>query len=120
MAKLPPPYDVLDLLDGEELVTRVTGFVEGDMDITVRRSGLGKTVTGLRLLVPAEDKPTVPHYWDLTSTTLLAHMRPLLPPAIAAGLYIKIHKYGEAPHARFAFAVLPATFTGPAHLGAHR
>lgn len=119
MARLPQPYDVLDLVDGEELLTRVTGSAEGDVDIRTA-AGVQKVVQALRLIVPPEDKPTVPYYWDLTSKLLLAHMRPLLPDAIAHGLYIKIHKYGEKPIARFSFAVMPATFHGPAHIGAHR
>jgi hypothetical protein len=120
MAKLPPPRELLDLLGGEEIVTRVTGFVEGDIDITVRRTGEAKTVGALRITVPPEDKPTVPSYWDLTSTLLLAHMRPLLPQVVTSGRYIRIKKQGEAPYARFEFAIMPDTFHGPAHIGAHR
>ncbi len=120
MAKLPGPYEILDLLPEEELTSRVTGTAEGDVDIKVRRTGQLKTVGAIRLVVPPEDKPTVPNYWDLTSTLLLAHMRPLLPQVIAGGLYITIHKYGDGPSARFGFAVLPASFHGPAHIGAHR
>ena len=119
MPKLPRPYDVLDLVDGEELTTRVTGLAEGDVDI-ILKNGLPKTVGAIRLLVPAEDKPTVPYYWDLTSVLLQAHLRELAPQAIQSGRYLRLHKYGEGKIARFGVALLPADFHGPAHIGAHR
>lgn len=123
MADLPRPVDVLDLLDGEELITRVTGMAEGTVSITVRRgreAGASKVVNAIRLYVPESDKPTVPNYWDLTSTSLAPDLRARIPAAIAGALYIKLHKYGEQPYARFSFAVMPPEFKGPAHIGAHR
>ena len=104
--QLAPPYDILDLRDGGRLVTRVTRVEEGEVAIVVRRTGEQKTVTAVRLYVPVTDKPTVPYYWDVTSTRAAAGLRGLLPSLVGTGKWLTILKRGIAPTARFELGVL--------------
>lgn len=108
------PFDILELRDLGELVTRVTGYEEGPVSIAPRDGRPVKVVTGVRLTVPPEDKQTEPPYWDLTSQTLRPTLRSLAPLAISSGRYLKVTKYGTGAGARFSVELLPASFTGPA------
>lgn len=108
------PFEILELRDGGELVTRVTGFEVGPTPITPRDGRNPKVVPGVRVRVPASDKATVPPWWDVTAQTLRPSLVELLPAAIAQGRYIRIHKFGAGSTARFSLELLPADFAGPA------
>src|SRR5713226_3366770 len=108
------PFDILELRDMGELVTRVTGYEEGPIAITPRDGRPAKVVTGVRLTVPREDKQTEPPYWDLTSQTVRPTLRSLAPLAIQSRRYLKLTKFGTGAGARFTVELLPASFTGPA------
>jgi hypothetical protein len=108
-----PPYDILELRPEGELVTRITGFEEGPIPITPRDGRSSKIVMGVRLFVPREDKQTAPDYWDLTSQTLKPTLLVVAREAVTSSRWVKIHKYGSGPGARFGVELLPAGFSGP-------
>ena len=107
-----PPYDILELRPEGELVTRVKGFEEGPIPITPRDGRSAKIVMGVRLFVPPEDKQTAPDYWDVTSQSLKPNLLALAALAVQSKRYIRLHKYGSGPGARFGADLLPADYTG--------
>lgn len=105
METLPGPYEILELDDGATLVTRVQKWEVGEVTIHPAAKPEGKIVTALRIHVPEADKEFFPYYWDITSQTLAAQMRPYLEqPHYEVKKYI-ITKHGVAPRARFTLAV---------------
>ena len=111
---LDRPYDILDLRDGGELVTRVIGMEEGPIAVTPKDGRPPRIVEGVRLYVPMADKQTAPGWWDLTAQTLKPTLREVAREAIATGRWLKVTKYGVAPGARFSVELLPESFRGPA------
>jgi hypothetical protein len=63
--------------------------------------GERKTVLALRIHLDPKDKPTFPHYYDLTAGTLVPQVLALLAKGIPPGYGIKIHAIGVAPKKRF-------------------
>ena len=114
---ITPPYELFDLPAEGELVTRVTAWEEGRATIKPARAPQGVEVDIIRLHVPAEDKPTEPRYWDVTATRLHPSLRTQLPAVVAGKRWLKLHKYGVAPHARFSLEVSPSGEGGPAFYG---
>jgi len=108
-----PPYDILELRAEGELVTRVTAYEEGPITITPRDGRNPKVVQGVRLYVPPEDKQTEPPYWDVTSQTIKPGLLALATQAVQQRRWIKLHKYGSGPGARFSVELMPQDFTGP-------
>ena len=105
MEKLKGPYEILELGDGETLTTRITAWEEGEVEIHPAYKPEGKLVAALRMHVPKEDKEFFPYYWDVTSTTLVAQLKPWLEePGFERRTY-KITKHGVAPRARFTLEV---------------
>jgi hypothetical protein len=78
MAELPKPLNVLELPDGQSVTFRITRYDLGEETIYPAHAPQGKVVKVLRVHVPPEDLPTFPHYWDLTSTRLVAGLLPQL------------------------------------------
>ncbi len=111
------PFELFDLPDGGELVTRVLGFEDGTGTIKPARAPQGVVVRIVRLHVPPEDKPHVPAYWDLTASRFLPTLVAALPNVVAQRRWIRIHKEGVAPRARFTLEVLAPDFAGPAFVG---
>jgi len=111
------PFEIFDLPSGGELVTRVLTFEQGKATIKPARAPQGVEVDVVRIHVPSDDKPHVPYYWDLTATRLLPTLVAALPAVVAGKRWIRIHKEGIAPRARFSLEVLPADFAGPAFVG---
>lgn len=108
LAELDLPLELLDLGDKGELETRITQWREGRATITPRDTMEPKQIRVLRIWVPSEVKPTVPAYYDITSTTLIAGLRGYLTaPGFDRKIY-KITKQGRAPAARFTLEVSPA------------
>ncbi len=108
------PFEILDLRAEGELVTRITGLEEGPVPVNPRDGRSPKIVQGCRIRVPEGDKVTLPRWWDVTAQTLCPGLRELAPLAIASGRYLRIHKFGSGPSARFSLELLPPDFTGPA------
>lgn len=104
---LPGPYEFWDMQDGETRVIRVERWELGYVDIQPREAPPGtlKRIQVLRLHLPPDVKPTLPHYWDISSN----HLREALLPYLRAPDFQKreftITKYGVAPRARFSLTV---------------
>ncbi len=114
---LEPPYELLDLPDQGELVTRVLRFEQGRATIKPARAPQGVEVAIVRLHVPPGDKAHAPAWWDVTATTLQPSLVAALPAVVQGGRWIRIRKMGVAPRARFSLEVLPPDFAGPAFAG---
>lgn len=100
VAMLEPPYEILDLADGESAEFRILRYQRGEVTIQTRLEPQGKTVPVIRVWVPPEDKPLGAPYWDITSRTLQARLEPVLDMLVVRRQWIRITKHGVAPTAR--------------------
>ena len=91
------------MADGETRTIRITAYEEGEALISPKYEGAPATkrVPCMRLHLAPGIKPTVPYYWDITSTTLIAGLRSLLRLPDYTEKTITIKKFGIAPKARF-------------------
>jgi hypothetical protein len=105
--QLPGPYEIFELGNGESRELTIVGFETGEVTIHPAHLPSGKTITALRVHVPKELKPLPPHYWDITSKTLVAQVLPYLEVGGYQGKTFVIHKHGVAPKARFTLEVKP-------------
>lgn len=105
-ARLPEPYELLDLADGASESFVPVRYERGTMEIRPRWRGAPATkeIPVLRVHVRTEDKPFFPHYWDVTSKTAAAQLLPMLMDPRARDYMITVTKYGVAPRARFTVA----------------
>ena len=106
------PFDILELRDGGELVTRVTAVEEGPVTVTPRDGRNPKVVQAVRLHVPPEDKQTAPDWWDVTSQSVKPNLLVVAALAVTSRRYLKMHKYGTGPGARFSVELLPLDYSG--------
>ncbi len=107
--RLPEPYEILDLGDGESKSFVGVRYERGTMMIKPRYRGAPaeKEIPVLRVHVRKEDDPFFPHYWDITSKTCMAQILPMLMDPRARDYLITVTKYGVAPRARFTVARAP-------------
>ncbi len=106
MPVLPGPYEILELGDGGSLTTTILKSEEGEMTINPRDGRSPKTIQVVRVHVPPETKPLFPGYYDLTSSTLVAQLKPLLSTLVGNSRQVRITKVGVAPRARFTVEVI--------------
>lgn len=99
------PFEILELPDGGQLFTHVTGFEDGSMAITPRDGRPSKVVRTVRIHVLPAEKAHFPFYWDLTAQTLIAQLLPMLPMIVREKKLITIKKSGAGPSARFSLEV---------------
>ncbi len=107
MEPLIGPFELLELSPGESRAMTIVTAQEGEMTIHPSYQVGGKLIRALRVHVEDSDKPLFPHYWDITSQTLIAQ---LAPQVLFAGYRPKrftITKVGSGPSARFQLAVEP-------------
>ena len=104
---LPGPYEILELPDGRSLRLAITGSLEGDMIIKPRypRAPEEKRIHALRLFTAPGYKPIGPQWWDVTSQTLVAQLRPHLVDLAATGKEFVITAHGTAPRKRFSLEI---------------
>ena len=101
LTELQGPYEILELGDGGSLALHPTAFTTGQMTIHPRWLPQGKVIKVIRIWVPESDKPLFPDYFDITASTLVAQLEPILRGADLRGLEITITKHGIAPKARY-------------------
>ena len=111
MAPLPGPFEILEMSDGEVRELHILSWQSGEMLISPRDGRGPKTITAVRVFVPPTDKLAFPFYWDLTATTLVAQVLPILQSRPAGGVELRLSKYGVAPKARYSVAVV--SLSGP-------
>lgn len=109
MVTLAGPYELLDLRDGQTLELAVIAWHEGEVLIHPRYPGApeSKLIVALRVLVAAGTKPMGPPYWDITSQTLVATIRPLLAAAKTLPFKCRLTAHGVAPSKRYSLDILP-------------
>jgi Mg2+/citrate symporter len=106
---LPPPYDLLEMRDGQSLMFTVVDYRLGTMTIVPRGGQSKKMIYALRVHVDPSDKPTVPHYWDLTAGLLIAELWSLLEQSAGARRRFRITRTGVAERGRFTVESVPQT-----------
>lgn len=107
MPDLPGPMEIFELRDGESRAFTVTRSEEGTTLIHPATAPQGKQIPVLRLHVESLDKPTFPHYYDVTSLTLQAQLRPLVAPGAQLPRRFTVTKVGTGPSARFTMSSTP-------------
>jgi len=77
---LPPPYEILELADGQSVTVRIIDWVLGKVTITPRFPGAPpmKVVHCLRISIDPAYKKYAPFYYDITSKRLIALLIPHL------------------------------------------
>jgi len=109
MVLLEPPYEILELEDGQSISFTPLKWEEGEIIIKPRypEAPPTKTVTALRVYVSPEIKPTLPHRWDITASTLVEGLREELKKPDFTKKVFTITKIGVRPRARFTLKVEP-------------
>jgi len=101
--ELVPPFEILELVNGESIFIKPVRFELGEIVIKPRWPGAPpeKKVLALRIHVEEGSKPYFPLYFDITSRRLVAALMPVMERAIAERMWIRITKRGTAPKAWF-------------------
>lgn len=109
LRRLPGPYELLELKDGEGIDLKVIGWERGTMEIHPKWPGApeSKEIPVLRVHVPVEFKAYPPRYYDVTSKTLMAQWIPLLARPDYKKWTFRITAHGVAPRKRFTLERLP-------------
>lgn len=107
MSELAGPMEFLELAAGESRTFTVVAWGEGETTIKPSYAPEGKVIPVLRVQVDPADKPTAPHYYDVTSLTLQAQMRPQVAAYGALPRRFTVTKVGTGPSARFTLATAP-------------
>lgn len=95
-----PPYDILELADGESRDLTVTEMGTGSMVITPRDGRPAREIRVTRLTVPQSTKAAPPDYWDVTSQLIQPTLQALLSAPGALPKRIRITKSGSGPSSR--------------------
>lgn len=104
---LEEPHEIWEMLDGETRELRVKDWEMGSMEIISRDTMQPKKIYALRVFTPIGFKTVGVPWYDITSKTLIAQIRPFLEqPEYQKKLFL-ITKFGTAPKARFTVKVRP-------------
>ncbi len=105
MVEIPKPMAVLELGDGQSTTFRVLRFARWPGQVIFPgHAPQGKTISVLRVEVPAVDKP-FPPYWDITQTKLIARLEPVLSILQGTGRRVTITAHGVPPKKDFSVDV---------------
>jgi len=107
MAELARPYEIYEWADGETREFTIEKWEEGELEIHPRDGRPPKKIAVLRLHVPVEEKSTFPHYWDLTSSRLVAQLKAMLPYRPRGGTRVKVTALGRAPRTHYSVSIIP-------------
>jgi hypothetical protein len=104
---LDPPYDILDMADGQSMTLRITAFKLGEVEIHPKYPGAptSKIVRALRVWIPHEIRPEGMPYLDITSQTLIAQLEPELRDPNFMSKTFKLTAVGVAPKKRYILEV---------------
>jgi len=82
---------------------------DGEIEIHPKYPGAPpvKIIKALRVLVSAGTKPLGPPYWDITSQTLIATIKPLLAASKVSPFKCRLTAHGVAPSKRYSLEILP-------------
>jgi len=107
MAGLAKPYEIYEWEDGETREFTIVRYEVGETTIVPRDGREPKTIEVIRLHVPPEEKPEYPHYWDMTSSRLVAYLKGMLPTILRGPFKVKVTAIGTAPRTHFSVTRLP-------------
>jgi len=102
---LPAPMEILELKDGESLSFHITNFQVDEGIIRPAHAPQGKAIRILRVHVLQADKPTFPHYWDVTGAGAIAQLMPMLEAGAYKERVFKVTANGDGPKRRYAVEV---------------
>lgn len=95
------PFELLEMRDLEMREFHIDAWAEGTTIIKPAWAPEGKEIPVLRIWVAPAEQPIGLAYWDITSKTLIAQLKPYLQREGFRGLVYKITAFGEAPRKRF-------------------
>jgi len=97
------PLEIMELADGQTLRLKAVRFEWGETVIHPRYAGapVEKRIPVLRLHLAEGQKARGPLYWDLTSKTLQAQLKPLEKDLTASAREFTITAHGSGPSKRF-------------------
>ena len=107
MPELGRPYEIYEWRDGEQREFTIMRWEQGQLEIHPRDGRPPKMIDVLRIHVPTEEKPAFPHYWDLTSSRLVAQLRSILETHRGARRRVKVTAIGTAPRTHFSVTWIP-------------
>ena len=102
------PFEFLEIPDRGVRTFHVRSWEEGTTTISTVRQPDGKEIRVLRIFVAPDEQPIGLDYWDITSITLIAQLRPILQRADLHDLSLTIMAFGERPMKRFTVQAAPA------------
>jgi len=108
MKELERPYEIYEWEPGEVRTFTILRWEKGELEI-LPKDRPPKMITVVRVHVPEEEKPTFPHYWDLTASRITAQLIPLLEHTM--GFPVKIRVKADrfpAPKTHYEVGRLPA------------
>ena len=107
MALMESPFEILELADGQMIELRILKWELGETVIHPRWPGAPaeKRINSLRVHVPPKVKPLFPHYWDVTSKTLIAQLLPYLEGRDFTKKTFRIRAHGVAPKKRYTLEI---------------
>ena len=101
--ELVGPYEILELAHCESIVLKPVSWESGRFTFHPKWMPPGglKTVLAVRIHLDPKDKPSFPHYYDITASTLVPQVMALLTAGVPEGYGIRIHAVGTGPKKRF-------------------
>ena len=107
MELLPSPFEILELADGQSIELKITKWELGETVIHPRWPGAPpeRRINCLRVHVPEKFKRLFPHYWDITSKTLIAQLLPYLEGRDFTKKTFRIRAHGVAPKKRYTLEI---------------
>lgn len=104
---LSEPFEILELADGQTIRLKAARFEWGETVIHPRYAGAPaeKKIPVLRIHVAPGIKPTGAPYYDLTSKTLQAQLRPLEKDLELGKREFVITAHGSGPSKRFSVRI---------------
>lgn len=107
MPELAQPYEIYEWTDGETQDWTIQRYEEGDLEIHPRDGRAPKMIQVVRIHLDPEEKPSFPHYWDLTSSRLYVQLTRLLSELAILPVRVKITAIGRAPRTHYSVTYVP-------------
>jgi len=107
LPSLTPPFDLLDLRPGDSQALDLVRGQLGKSVINPRDGRPRKEVYTFRVWVTPGTKPTVPDFWDITATTVIAALWAYMEAGDFPKATYRLMKVGQGAQARFSLDRLP-------------
>lgn len=107
LPEINEPFEMMELLDGQSITLDIGKWELGKTTIQPRDGRPAREVPVLRAHVPETQKPTLPHYWDITSKHLVTGLLGFLERDPPGRWRFTVTKRGSGPAARFTLQADP-------------